>query len=122
LTDGRGADVVFDPVGGDLAEAAVRGTAWEGRYLVIGFAAGEIPKLALNHVLLRGCSVVGVAWGALVRRDPVRGRALVQQLIQWASEGRISAHVDKVYPLTQAADALNAIARREVKGKVVLKP
>jgi NADPH2:quinone reductase len=122
LTDGRGADVVFDPVGGDFAEAAVRGTAWEGRYLVIGFAAGEIPKLALNHVLLRGCSVVGVAWGALIRRDPARGRALVQQLIEWASEGRISAHVDKAYPLAQAADALNAIARREVKGKVVLKP
>jgi NADPH2:quinone reductase len=122
LTDGRGADIVFDPVGGDFAEAAVRGTAWEGRYLVIGFAAGEIPKLALNHVLLRGCSVVGVAWGALVRRDPARGRALTEQLIKWAGEGRISAHVDKVYPLAQAAEALNAIARREVKGKIVLRP
>ena len=122
LTDGRGADVVFDPVGGALSEPAVRATAWEGRYLVVGFAAGEIPKLALNHVLLRGCAVMGVAWGALARRDPARGQAITQQLIEWAGEGRISAHVDKVYPLAQAADALNAIARREVKGKIILKP
>jgi NADPH2:quinone reductase len=122
LTDGRGADVVMDPVGGALAEAAVRGTAWEGRYLVVGFAAGEIPKLALNHVLLRGCSIVGVAWGALVRRDPARGAAISKQILEWAREGKVSAHVDKVYPLAQAADALNAIARREVKGKVILKP
>jgi NADPH2:quinone reductase len=122
LTDGRGADVVYDPVGGPLAEQAVRSTAWEGRYLVVGFAAGEIPKLPLNHVLLRGCAVMGVAWGAMVRRDPVRGQAIIQQLIEWAGEGRISAHVDKVYPLEQAAEALNAIARREVKGKVILRP
>jgi NADPH2:quinone reductase len=122
LTGGRGADVVMDPVGGPLAEAAVRGTAWEGRYLVVGFAAGEIPKLALNHVLLRGCSIVGVAWGALVRRDPARGAAISKQILEWAREGKVSAHVDKVYPLAQAADALNAIARREVKGKIILRP
>jgi NADPH2:quinone reductase len=122
LTGGRGADVVMDPVGGPLAEAAVRGTAWEGRYLVVGFAAGEIPKLALNHVLLRGCSIVGVAWGALVRRDPARGAAISEQILEWAREGKVSAHVDKVYPLAQAADALNAIARREVKGKIILRP
>jgi NADPH2:quinone reductase len=122
LTDGRGADVVYDPVGGPLAEQAVRSTAWEGRYLVIGFAAGEIPKIALNHVLLRSCSIVGVSWGAMARRNPARGQSLVQQLIEWAGEGRISAHVDKVYPLAQASEALNAIARREVKGKVVLRP
>jgi NADPH2:quinone reductase len=122
LTDGRGADVVFDPVGGPLAEAAVRATAWEGRYLVIGFAAGEIPKLPLNHVLLRGCSVVGVVWGMLARHDPARMRAIAEQAVKWAAEKRISAHVDKVYPLAKAADALQAIARREVKGKVILKP
>jgi NADPH2:quinone reductase len=122
LTDGRGADVVMDPVGGSLAEAAVRATAWEGRYLVVGFAAGEIPKIALNHVLLRGCSIVGVAWGALVRRDPARGAAISKQILEWAREDKVSAHVDKVYPLAQAADALNAIARREVKGKIILRP
>jgi NADPH:quinone reductase len=122
LTDGQGADVVMDPVGGPLAEPAVRATAWEGRYLVVGFAAGEIPKLPLNHVLLRGCSVVGVAWGAMVRRDPARGTAISRQVLEWAQAGRLSAHVDKVYPLAQAADALNAIARREVKGKILLRP
>ena len=122
LTGGRGADVVFDPVGGPLAEPAVRATAWEGRYLVIGFAAGEIPKLALNHVLLRGCAVVGVAWGGLARRNVERVRQIAEQAMAWAAAGRISAHVDKVYPLAQAVDALNAIARRAVKGKVVLRP
>jgi NADPH:quinone reductase len=122
LTGGKGADVVMDPVGGPLAEPAVRATAWDGRYLVVGFAAGEIPKLPLNHVLLRGCSVVGVAWGAMVRRDPARGTAISRQVLEWAREGRLSAHVDKVYPLAQAADALNAIARREVKGKIILRP
>ena len=122
LTDGRGADVVFDPVGGPLAEPAVRSTAWEGRYLVIGFAAGEIPKIALNHVLLRGCSVVGVVWGMLARHDPARMRQIAEQAVQWAAEKKISAHVDKVYPLAKTAEALGAIARREVKGKIVLKP
>ncbi|MEX2129427.1 MAG: NADPH:quinone oxidoreductase family protein [Xanthobacteraceae bacterium] len=121
LTDGRGADVVLDPVGGPLAEPAVRGTAWEGRYLVVGFAAGEIPKLALNHVLLRGCSVVGVTWGMLARHDPPRMKALADQAMKWAVEGRISAHVDKVYPLARVAEALTAISRREVKGKIILK-
>jgi NADPH2:quinone reductase len=121
LTDGRGADVVLDPVGGPYAELAVRGTAWAGRYLVVGFAHGEIPKLPLNHVLLRGCAVVGVTWGMLARHDPARMKALAEQAMRWAAEGSISAHVDKVYPLAQAADALNAIARREVRGKVILK-
>jgi len=122
LTADKGADVVFDPVGGPLAEAAVRATAWEGRYLVVGFASGEIPKIALNHVLLRGCSIVGVIWGAMIQRDPARGNAITQQLLQWASEGKISGHIDRALPLAQAREALEAIARREVKGKYVLKP
>lgn len=122
LTEGRGADVVFDPVGGPLAEASVRATAWQGRYLVVGFAAGEIPKLPLNHVLLRGCAVVGVVWGMLARHDPARMRAIAEQAVRWAAAREISAHVDQVYPLARAADALGAIARREVKGKIVLKP
>ncbi len=96
LTAGDGADVVLDPVGGPFAEAAVRATAWGGRYLVVGFAAGEIPKLPLNHVLLRGCSVVGVGWGAMVRRDPARANAITRQLLEWAREGKISVHIDSL--------------------------
>jgi NADPH2:quinone reductase len=121
LTDGRGADIVLDPVGGPFAEPAVRGTAWAGRYLVVGFADGEIPKLPLNHVLLRGCSVVGVTWGMLARHDPGRMKTLAEQAMKWAVEGKISAHVDRVYPLVRAAEALTAIGRREVKGKIILK-
>jgi NADPH2:quinone reductase len=120
LTGGNGVDVVLDPVGGEFAEASVRATAWEGRYLVVGFAAG-IPKLPLNHVLLRGCSVVGVAWGTMSRKYPDRLRALTVQALRWAEEGKISAHVDKVYPLLKTAEALGAISRREVKGKIILK-
>jgi NADPH2:quinone reductase len=121
LTGGRGADVVLDPVGGPLAEPAVRGTAWAGRYLVVGFAHGEIPKLPLNHVLLRGCAVVGVTWGMLARHDPARMKSLAEQAMQWAVEGKISAHVGQVFPLARAAEALAAIARREARGKVILK-
>lgn len=120
LTNDRGVDVVLDPVGGEFAEASVRATAWEGRYLVVGFAAG-IPKLPLNHVLLRGCSVVGVAWGNMCRKYPDRLRALIEQALRWAEEGKISASVHKVYPLEKTAEALRAISRREVKGKIVLK-
>lgn len=120
LTDDNGVDVVLDPVGGEFAEASVRAMAWEGRYLVVGFAAG-IPKLPLNHVLLRGCSVVGVAWGTMSRKYPDRLRQLTEQALRWAEEGKISAHVDKVYPLARTAEALGAISRREVKGKIILK-
>lgn len=122
LTGGKGADVVLDPVGDKYAEPAVRSTAWEGRYLVVGFAGGQIPKIALNHVLLRGCAVMGVAWGAHVRRDPAAGNRLTRQVLDWAAEGRISGHVDKTYPLAQTTAALQAIARREVMGKIVLQP
>jgi NADPH2:quinone reductase len=100
----------------------LRATAWQGRYLVVGFAAGEIPKIPLNHVLLRGCQIVGIYFGEFARRDPAGLRAHMQTIIQWALAGRISAHIDAVYPLERAAEALEAIARRQVKGKVVLKP
>jgi len=121
-TDGRGVDVVYDPVGGDYAEAALRSIAWNGRFLVIGFAAGAIPKLPLNLVLLKGCDVRGVFWGQFTERFPEKHRANMAEVLQWASEGKLSAHVHGVYPLEQIADALKALANREAKGKILLRP
>ncbi len=122
LTDGKGADVIYDPVGGPYAEPALRSIAWEGRFLVVGFAAGDIPKLPLNLVLLKSCDVLGVFWGAWTARDPDGHRANTAQLLAWAAEEKLSSHVHAVYPLTEAAAALKAIASRQVMGKVILKP
>jgi len=118
----HGIDVVYDPVGGPYTERAVRAMAWHGRYLVVGFAAGEIPKLPLNLVLLKSCDVRGVAWGAWTRREPQVQQALMPQILDWHAQGRISAHVHAVYPLAQIATALKAIADRKVMGKIVLRP
>jgi len=118
----HGIDVVYDPVGGPYTERAVRAMAWQGRYLVVGFAAGEIPKLPLNLVLLKSCDVRGVAWGAWTRREPQVQQALMPQILDWYAQGRISAHVHAVYPLAQIATALKAIADRKVMGKIVLRP
>ena len=122
VTEGRGADVVYDPVGGPYAEAALRSIAWGGRFLVIGFAAGEIPKLPLNLVLLKGCDVRGVFWGQFTERFPEKHRANMAEVLQWASAGMLSAHVHAVYPLEQIADALKALANREAKEKILLRP
>ena len=122
VTQGRGADVIYDPVGGAYAEAALRSIAWLGRYLVIGFAAGEIPKLPLNLVLLKGCDVLGVFWGSWIERDPAGHRANTEQLLAWCAAGKLSSHVHAVYPLERAATALNAIAARQVMGKIILRP
>jgi NADPH2:quinone reductase len=122
VTQGKGADVIYDPVGGAYAEAALRSIAWQGRYLVIGFAAGEIPKLPLNLVLLKGCDLLGVFWGSWIERDPDGHRANTEQLLAWVADGKLSSHVHAVYPLNQAAVALKAIAAREVMGKVILRP
>ena len=122
VTDGRGADVIYDPVGGAYAEAALRSIAWLGRFLVVGFAAGDIPKLPLNLVLLKGCDVAGVFWGSWIERDKAGHRANTEQLLKWCAEGKLSSHVHAVYPLSEAADALKAIAARTVMGKVVLRP
>lgn len=121
LTGGAGVDVVFDPVGGDHAEAAVRGMAWDGRYLVIGFVAG-IPSVPLNLILLKSCSVIGVFWGAFVPRDPDRNRALIAELFAWHAEGKIDPHISARYPLERAADALNDLLERKAFGKIVLVP
>lgn len=122
ITSGKGVDVIYDPVGGAYAEAALRGIAWEGRYLVIGFAAGDIPKVPFNLYLLKSANVLGVFWGAWTERDPDGHRANTAQLLKWAAEGRLSSHVHAVYPLSEAATALKAIAARQVMGKVILRP
>jgi len=118
----RGIDVVYDPVGGPHAEPAVRALGWEGRYLVIGFAAGDIPKLPLNLVLLKSCDIRGVLWGAWALREPKGQRALMTEIVRWCAEGKLSAHVHAVYPLDEIAAALKAIAERKVMGKIVLRP
>lgn len=120
-TGGNGPDVIYDPVGGDYAEAALRAIAWEGRFLVVGFAAGAIPKLPLNLVLLKGCDVVGVFWGSWINRDRAGHRANTEQIVQWCAEGKLSSHIHQVYPLTEGPQALKDIAARKVMGKVILR-
>jgi NADPH2:quinone reductase len=122
LTGGNGVDVVYDPVGGSLAEPAVRGTGWQGRYLVIGFASGEIPKLPLNLVLLKGCQIVGVFWGSFAMREPARNRAHAEQIFTWVAEGKLKPAIDAALPFSEAGEALARLERRQVKGKLVLVP
>jgi NADPH2:quinone reductase len=116
----RGIDVVYDPIGGPYAEPALRSLGFGGRYLVVGFAAGEIPKLPLNLVLLKACDVRGVFWGSWTEREPQAHRANMADIVRWCAEGRLSGHVHARYPLAEAAQALHAIADRKVMGKVVL--
>ena len=120
LTERRGVDVIYDPVGGAYSEPAFRSIAWRGRLLVVGFAAGEIPKLPLNLALLKGASVVGVFWGDFARREPKAFAGSIAQLGLWFRDGKLRPHVSKIYPLEKAADALRLMAARQVKGKVVL--
>lgn len=122
LTEGRGVDVVYDPVGGDLAEPALRAMAWGGRYLVIGFAGGGIPKIPLNLVLLKGCDIRGVFWGAFLEREPDRHSANMADLLTHVAAGRLSVLVDRVVPLEGTAEALTALARREARGKLIVRP
>jgi NADPH2:quinone reductase len=122
LTDGKGVDIIYDPVGGSYAEAALRSIAWEGRFLVIGFAAGEIPKLPLNLPLLKSCDVRGVFWGAWTARNPEKNRAGLQQLVDWTAEGKLSSHVHATFPLAKAADAMAVLSSRKAMGKVILHP
>jgi NADPH:quinone reductase len=118
----HGIDVVYDPVGGSYAEPAVRSLAWQGRYLVVGFAAGEIPKIPLNLVLLKGCDIRGVSWGAWTKREPLVQRKIMTDIARWCADGKLSAHVHAVYPMADIAAALAAIADRKVMGKIVLRP
>lgn len=115
-----GLDMVFDPVGGELAEQALRALGWYGRFMVVGFAAGEIPKIPLNLLLLKNCDARGVAFGAQAKSDPLWLKAAVETLVGYAHAGAISAHVDATFSLDDCAKAIGLIAGRRVKGKVVL--
>ncbi len=119
-TDGNGVDVVYDCVGGDFAEPAVRALAWGGRFLVIGFAAGGIPKLPLNLLLLKGADAIGVFWGESVRRDPQGHRDNMTAVLDWVSQGKLVPHIHATYPLSETAEAIRVLDRREAVGKVVL--
>lgn len=120
LTGDRGVDVVYDPVGDKFADPAVRSLAWGGRYLVVGFAAGQIPKVALNLPLLKGGAIVGVWWGGLMKADPDMARRLTQELVELIAAGKIRPHVSAVYPLARAADALRDLMSRKATGKIVV--
>jgi len=122
LTGGRGVDVVYDPVGGAFSEPALRSLGWGGRFLVVGFAAGDIPKIPLNLTLLKGASIVGVFWGEFTRREPGKNAANVSELLGWLASGRVSPLVSARYPLSKAVEALRAVLDRKVTGKVVIIP
>lgn len=120
LTGGRGVDVVYDAVGDKYAEPAVRATGWRGRYLVIGFAAGEIPRIPLNLLLLKGCDLRGVFWGDHLVREPEAFKREMATIMGWVAEGKIVPHIHSVRPLEETAAAIEEIAARKVKGKVVV--
>jgi NADPH2:quinone reductase len=120
LTDGQGADVIYDPVGGDLFDQAIRAIAWNGRLLVVGFASGRIPELPVNLALLKGAAVVGVFWGSFAQRQPQDNAANFQQLFSWFTEGKLKPLVSQVYPLSNAAQAINDLGQRKAVGKVVV--
>ena len=120
VTEGKGVDVVYDPVGDKYAEPAMRDMAWGGRYLVIGFAGGEIPKVPLNLPLLKGFSIVGVFWGSFTRKEPQENEANARELLGWIAAGKLKPLVSAVYPLADEARALEDVMQRRIKGKAVL--
>jgi NADPH2:quinone reductase len=119
-TDGKGPDVIYDPVGGDLAEPSFRSIGWRGRYLVVGFAQGGIPALPLNLMLLKGASVMGVFWGDFVRREPTASAQQMQALAQWYAQGKIKPVIDQVLPMARLHEAYARMASREAMGKIVM--
>ncbi len=120
LTGGKGPDVIYDPVGGELSEAAFRSIAWRGRYLVVGFAAGPIPALPFNLPLLKGASIVGVFWGEFAKREPKANAAMMEELAHWYGQGKIKPVIDRTMPLSQLPAAFAHMASRSVMGKLVL--
>lgn len=119
-TGGQGADVLYDPIGDQYAEPALRAMNWEGRYLVIGFAAGEIPRVPLNLTLLKGCDVLGVFWGASTARDPKKAQASLQEMMRWISEGKLHPYVSAKFPLAEGGKAIRMLMDRKAQGKVVV--
>ena len=122
LTAPKGVDVLYDPVGGAYAEPALRAMAWEGRYLVLGFASGTIPRLPLNLVMLKGCAIIGVFWTAFVERHPEKHRANMVKLLDWCAKGLIIPHIHSSFALIETATALSLIEGRQVTGKVIVNP
>lgn len=122
LTDGEGVDVAYDPVGGEVTEQVLRSTGWNGRLLVVGFAAGDIPRIPLNIPLLKGNSIVGVFWGRFTREEPERHRENFAQIIEWAAEGKIQPIIQKRYSLDDGAKALQWVADRNAVGRVIINP
>ncbi|MNQ59350.1 Quinone oxidoreductase 1 [compost metagenome] len=120
LTGGQGADVIYDPVGGDLFDQAIRSIAWNGRLLVVGFASGRIPELPVNLALLKGAAVVGVFWGSFAQRQPQDNAANFRQLFAWHAEGKLQPLVSQTFPLEQAAAAIDTLGQRKAVGKVVV--
>lgn len=119
---GRLIDVAYDPVGGPYSEPALRSMAWDGRYLVVGFAAGDIPQIPLNLPLLKGCSIVGVFWGEFRRRFPARAAQELAQLVAWLRDGKIRPLVSKRYPLSEGPRALQSLLERSALGKLIIVP
>jgi NADPH2:quinone reductase len=120
LTDGKGPDVIYDPVGGDYAEPAFRSIAWRGRYLVVGFAAGPIPALPFNLALLKGASIVGVFWGDFAKREPKANAAMMMELAQWYAQGKVKPVIDSTMPMSDLKAAFAHMGSRGVKGKLVM--
>jgi len=120
LTQGKGAHVVLDPVGGNYTESAIRATAWNGRFLIVGFAAGSIPKIPLNLPLLKGCNLMGVFWGRFMKEDPLKNKENSIQIMEWIHDGKINPHIHKVFSLKDTPDAIQEMMDRKVLGKVVV--
>ena len=122
LTNGDGVDVVFDPVGGALAEQALRATRWRGRFLTVGYASGTIPKMPLNLLLLKGCDLLGIFWGEALERESEQTNANISQVFTWISEGKLNPNIQQKFSLDETKAALNKIANRQAVGKIVIEP
>jgi len=122
LTQGKGPDVIYDAVGGKFSEPCFRAIGWRGRYLVVGFASGEIPSLPLNLALLKGASIVGVFWGEFAKREPKNNAAGLTEMLQWIKQGKIKPLVSKTYTLDQTPEALRDMSERKVTGKIIITP
>jgi NADPH2:quinone reductase len=120
ITGDKGADVIYDPVGGDIFDESLRCIAWEGRLLVIGFAAGRIPSAPANLILLKGCEVVGVFWGSFATRNPDISRKNFEVMLKWSAEGKLKPHISARFPLDKVPEAMNALLARKVAGKAVI--